>query len=183
MATEDRQIYICRRGDNYEHTMGPSGGPGIVLQRDPINLMLITENNRKRYVAIKSLSRLLSSQNTKHNGKEYFCTNCLHGFWEEHLRDEHVGHCKSNGSVKIEMPHRRPIVEYSDGQFQFKIPFIMYTDFESILKPIQGLENNPRISTTRGVNVHIPSGRCICSESAYGEVKDPLKLYRGKNCV
>ena len=37
------------------------------------------------------------------------------------------------------MPHKRPIVEYSDEQFQFKVPFIMYADFESILELIQGL--------------------------------------------
>ena len=168
LAIEDRQIYICRKGDNYECT---------------INLMSITKTNRKHYVAIKSLSRLLSSQNTKHNGKEYFCTNCLQGFWEECSRDDHVGYCKYNESVRIEMPHRRPIVEYSDGQFQFKVPFIMYADFEYILKPIQGPGNNPRISTTRGVNVHVPSGWCVRSEFAYGEVKDPLKLYRGKDCI
>ena len=95
--------------------------------------MLIRESNRKHYVAIKSLSRLLSSQNTKHKGKEYFCTNCLQGFKEETSSDEHVGYCKNNESVRIEMPHKRPIVEYSDGQFQFKVPFIMYADFESIL--------------------------------------------------
>ena len=168
LAIEDRQIYICRKGDNYERK---------------INLMLITENNRKHYVAIKSLSRLLSSQNTKHNGKEYFCTNCSQGVWEECSRDEHVGYCKHNKLVRIEMPHRRPIVEYSDGQFQFKVPFIMYADFESILEPIQELGNNPRISTTRGINVHVPSGWCVYGEFAYGEVKDPLKLYRGKDCV
>ena len=46
LVIEDRQIYICRKGGNYEHT---------------INLMLITESNRKHYVAIKSLSRLLQS--------------------------------------------------------------------------------------------------------------------------
>ena len=44
LAIEDRQIYICRTGDNYEHM---------------INLMLTMENNRKHYVVIKSLSRLL----------------------------------------------------------------------------------------------------------------------------
>ena len=59
----------------------------------------------------------------------------------------------------------------------------MYADFESILELIQGLENNPRISATRGVNVHTPSGWCVRSEFAYGEVKDPLKLYRGKDFV
>ena len=57
LAVEDRQIYICRKGGNYEHM---------------INLMLITESNSKHYVAIKSLSRLLSSQNTKHKENNTF---------------------------------------------------------------------------------------------------------------
>ena len=52
----------------------------------------------------------------------------------------------------------------------------MYADFEFILEPIPGPSNNPRISSTRGVNVHTPSGWCVRSEFAYGEVKDPLKL-------
>ena len=30
----------------------------------------------------------------------------------------------------------------------------MYSDFESILEPIQGPGNNHRISSTRGVNIH-----------------------------
>ena len=34
----------------------------------------------------------------------------------------------------------------------------MYADFESILEPIQGLGNDPRISTTREINIHVPSG-------------------------
>ena len=168
LAIEDRQIYICRKGGNYERV---------------INLMIISESNRKHYVAIKSLSRLLSNQNTRHKGKEYFCLNCLQGFKEEASRNEHIGYCKDNESVRIEMPHKKPIVEYSDGQFQFKVPFIMYADFESILEPISGPGNNPRISTARGINVHVPSGWCIRSEFAYGKVKDPLKLYRGKDCV
>ena len=168
LATEDKQIYICRKGDNYEHT---------------INLMLITGNNRKHYVAIKSLSRLLSSQNPKHKGKEYFCMNCLQGFNEESSRDEHLDYCINNESVKVEMPHRNPIVQYSDCQFQFKVPFIMYADFESILEPIQGPENNPRISSMRGINNHIPSGWCARSEVTYGKVENPLKLYRGEDCV
>ena len=81
------------------------------------------------------------------------------------------------------MPHKRPIVEYSDVQFHLKVPFIMYADFESILEPIQGPVNDLTTSSTRGVNNHIPSGWYIFSEFAYGEVKDPLRLYRGKDCV
>ena len=100
--------------------------------------MIISESTRKHYVAIKSLSRLLSNQNTKHNGKEYFCMNCLQGLKEEKSRNEHVGYCKESKSVRIEMPYKKPMVEYSDGQFQFNVPFIMYADFESILEPYLG---------------------------------------------
>ena len=127
-----------------------------------INLMLIMASNRKHYVAIKSLSRLLSSQNTKHKSKK---------------RPQEMN------TVRTEMPHKRPIVEYSDGQFQFKVPFIMYADFESILELIQGPVIDLMISSTRGVNNHVPFGWCICSKFAYGEVKDPLRLFREKDCV
>ena len=81
--------------------------------------MLITENNIEHYVEIKSLSRLLHSKNTKNEKKQHFCTNCLQGFTEEFSRDEHVRYCKNNEAVRIEMPHRKPIVEYSNGQYQY----------------------------------------------------------------
>ena len=81
------------------------------------------------------------------------------------------------------MPHKAPIVEYLDGQFQFKVPFIMYADFESILEPIQGPGNDPSMSSTRGVNIHTPSGWCVYSRFTYGKVTNPLKEYRGKDCV
>ena len=168
LAIEGRQIYIGRKGGNYENAL---------------NLMLITEGEQKHYVAIKSLSRLLSKKNSKRNGKQYFCRNCLQGFWEENARNEHTVYCKNNEAVKVEMPHKKPTVEYSDGQFQFKVPFIMYADFESILEPIQGVGNDPTISSPRGINNHVPSGWCVCSQFAYGKAENPLKLYRGNDCV
>ena len=60
---------------------------------------------------------------------------------------------------------------------------MMYADFESILKPIQGASNDPGISSTRGVNVHTPSGWCVYSKFAYGEVRNPCSQYRSLNCV
>ena len=114
LVVEDRQIYICRKGGDYNRIA---------------NLMLITENNCKHYVASKSLSRLLSNQNSKHKEAQHFCLNCLQGFWEESSRDKHVRYCRNNEAVGIEMPHKKPVIEYSDGQFQFKVPFIIYEDF------------------------------------------------------
>ena len=44
---------------------------GWRYQRD-INLMLISEDDRWHHTAIKSLSRLLTSRNSKHHGKQHF---------------------------------------------------------------------------------------------------------------
>ena len=145
--------------------------------------MLITDRNKKYYIPIKSLSRLLHSSNTKNKKGQHFCINCLQGFNERKSRDEHLVYCQSNEAIRIEMPNSKPIMQYSDGQYQFKVPFMMYADFESILEPIQGVSNNPNISSTRGVNIHTPSGWCVYSKFSYGDVTNPLTQCRGSDCV
>ena len=60
---------------------------------------------------------------------------------------------------------------------------MMYADFEAILVPIQGPNPDPSEAYTTKVNQHIPSGWCVYSKFAYRKVDDPLKLYRGKDCV
>ena len=67
----------------------------------------------------------------------------------------------------------------------------MYADFESILESIQGPNPSaehpssgaPTGSYTSEVTKHSPSDWCVYSKFAYREVKDPLKLYRGKDCL
>ena len=81
------------------------------------------------------------------------------------------------------MPNKGSTVEFYDGQNQFKVPFMMYADFKSILMPIQGLNPDPNKPHTTKVNQHIPSGWCVYSKFAYGDVDDPLKLYKGEDCV
>ena len=155
---------------------------------------MISEDGINHYTVIKSLSRLLRSSNTKHKCKRSFCTNCLQGFSLEVSRDEHRVYCEGNETVRVEMPGKGSKIEFCDGQNQFKVPFMMYADFESILEPIQGAEHPTTASTRRGPNPvctgpytsevtkHSPSGWCVYSKFAYREVKDPLKLYRGKDC-
>ena len=54
----------------------------------------------------------------------------------------------------------------------------MYTDFVSLLTKPSEEEKKRGI-----VNTHIPLGWCIKSEFVYGEVDNPIKMYRGKDCV
>ena len=142
-----------------------------------INLLMISEDGINHYMAIKSLSRLLRSSNTKHKCKQYFCTNCLQGFSLEASRDEHRVYCEDNETVRVEMPRKGSKIELCNGQNQSKVPFIMYVDFESILEPIESPNPDPNQPYSQHINQHVSTGWCVYSKFAYGEVKDPLKLY------
>ena len=180
LAVEGRDIYIHRKG----RRMGPAGPRSC---SDPmgreINLLIVSEDGIRHYSAIKSLSRLLSSKNSNTKCKQHFCMNCLQGFTQESSRDQHQVYCEDNESVRVEMPKQGSTVEFKNGQNQFKVPFIMYADFESILELIEFPNPNPNRSCTNEVNQHTPSGWCVYSKFAYGYVDNLLRLYRGKDCV
>ena len=171
LAVEGRDIYIHRKGRRMD------------LE---INLLMVSEDGIWHYTAIKSLSRLLSSKNSNTKRKQHFCMNCLQGFMQEFSRDQHQVYCEDNQSVRVEMPKQGSTVEFKDGQNQFRVPFIMYADFESILElmdPVEPGSANPSQPHTNEVNQHTPSGWCVYSKFAYGEVVNPLRTYRGKDCI
>ena len=70
LAFQDKNVYICRKGKEYDRVA---------------NLMLITDNNKKHYVAIKSLRRLLSRQNSEHKESQHFCINACRDLWKRNL--------------------------------------------------------------------------------------------------
>ena len=184
------KISVFERKNDFSVMVLALKGPEVYIARKSerkcsknIELLLITDGKRRHYKAIKSLSRLLGSRNSKHAHKQYFCLNCLQDFHSEIGRDKHYEYCNDNKSVKIEMPKLGSFIEFHNGQNQFKVPFMMYADFEAILRPVHEPSPNPNEPYTKKVNWHIPSGFCIYSKFPYGEVKDPLKLYRGKDCV
>ena len=70
---------------------------------------------------------------------------------------------------------------------------MLYADFESILKSVDERYRNKmnrmkagrkgKTSITEKISSHVPSGWCVHSTFAYGDVSDSLKMYRGKGCV
>ena len=75
------------------------------------------------------------------------------------------------------MPEEGSFMEFHDGQNQFKVPFAMYADFKTILKSIEKSNFDPDKPYTKEINQHIPSGFCVFSKFAHGEVENSLKLY------
>ena len=99
-------------------------------------------------------------------------------FTQESSRDQHQVYCKKNESVRVEMPKQGSTVEFKDGQNQFRVPFIIYADFELILElmdPMKQGSPNPSQPYANEVNQHTPSGWCVYSKFAYRDTG----LYRG----
>ena len=101
------------------------------------NLLMIVDGEKRRYTAIKNISRLLSKLNGKTKSTYDYCMNCLNDFRTEQERDKHYEYCSSNGHVNVKMPtEKEKWLNFHDGQYQFKVPFMLYAGFESILKPL-----------------------------------------------
>ena len=76
LRVEGSKIYICRK-------LKHNGRKNVV------NLLLISDGDRRPYRRVKSLTRLLTSSNSKHKRKQHFCINCLQGFHSEESRDNY----------------------------------------------------------------------------------------------
>ena len=155
---------------------------------------MVVEGEKGHFTAIKSISRLLSGLNGKSSRAHHYCMNCLNGFRTVSARDKHYEYCSTNGHVKVKMPtENEKWLKFHDGQYQFKVPFMMHADFESILRPVDEVykekmnimkaKRKDKSSYAEKLNKHIPLGWCVHSAFAYGDASDPLKVYRGKDCV
>ena len=102
--------------------------------------------------------------------------NCLNGFRTASARDKnYYENCSTNGHVKVKMPTENE--KWLKWQYQCKVPFMLYADFESILKPVDEIhkdnmniikaEKKGKTSYAEKINTHVPSGWCVHSTFAH----------------
>ena len=83
-------------------------------------------------------------------------------------------------------------MKFPDGQYQFKASFMLYADFESMSNPVDEkcrenisqmkTERKGKTTYTEKLNTYVPSGWSVQITFAYGDVFDPMRMYRGKDC-
>ena len=107
--------------------------------------MLIEEGGVKHYCLVKSIERLLSSQASNDKRKRYFCLRCFNSFWCQKALNKHEEYCNEYEAVKIQLP----MLEFKNYHRLEKVPFLVYADFESFIKPLDICELNPEGSYTK----------------------------------
>ena len=73
---------------------------------DQMNLLLITEDEKKCYVLIRVFNRFMYNQ-SKHQHRKHFCLSCLQCFSSKDVLEKHTTTCLIiNGKQAINMPKK-----------------------------------------------------------------------------
>ena len=151
-----------------------------------INLMLIESGEIQHYCFVKRESALLFDKAI--NNKTFYCMMCLTRFTRAHLLEDHKKYCNGvNGRpTRIEMPEEgKNILSFQHYHKQMKAPYVIYADFEALVKKIPGCERGPdskNKSYTEKTKWHEACGYSYVVVKSDGEVTGP-KVYRGENAV
>ena len=106
-----------------------------VARRD---LLYITAGEKSHYAVMKDLSRLVLRQHNNDNNKRYFCQYCLHDCTSEEVLKNHMERCKLHEAQRIKLQEAdnkngRDKVRFKKAEYQLRLPFVIYADFESLL--------------------------------------------------
>lgn len=158
-----------------------------------INLLLLDDSQGKtHYCFIKSFSRLLSAQISNYQHKVYFCDGCLQYFYSQEKLEKHLKNDCEFVSVRLPtltykinkygdyVPEN--ILKFESFEKQIKAPFVVYADFECILKPIRNDTNEESndIYTIKKCE-HIPYSFAYFIKCSYDDSLSKLEIYNGDN--
>jgi hypothetical protein len=157
-----------------------------------INLLLLSDDyGNNHYCLIKSLSRLVSHQIAIHNGTKYFCDGCLQYFRSYEKLLLHLEHDCDHLYAKLptlnhrinKFGHMVPeyILEFENIEKQLTVPFVVYADFESVLKPISTCTPDPQKSFSVQTYEHEPYSFAYYIKCNYDDSLSKFEHYRGPN--
>ena len=120
--------------------------------------MLIKDGENSHYCLVKNISALLASQINSHKGTCHICLNCFNGFKAPDSLNKHKEYCYNNECVKIAMPPPGTYSYFKNFHNSERAPFVIYADFECLIKNMDSCDPDPNKSYTKKYQKHKPSG-------------------------
>ena len=164
-------------------------------KNDHTDLLLLKNGAISHYVYIKDFNRLINNQLTRLNRPITVCKRCF-GFANKPFRRggaqwlrEHSRLCQLKPSVRTIYPQgERAVVTFNKTSHQYRIPIVVYADFESSLCSVDPVDVGT--PTREKYQSHQPNSFCLQVVSTvpdnllqrYGLSTTPL-LYRGPSVV
>ena len=145
------------------------------ILEDPIDLLLLIDDNKLHYVYFKDFNRFMLHK-TRYKNKKWFCKSCLQCFSGKRLLIKHKENCLIiNGKQSVKLV-KATIENYFK---QIPVPFKIYADFECNLKSIK-CDEDPY---TKQYEDHIPCSfayKVVCIDDRFTK---PTAAYRGEKAA
>ena len=144
--------------------------------------MIIQDDEKSHYLWIKNLNKLLNSKNNK---QMFRCERCLIRFTRDDLLQSHLVECRgiNEQAVKIQMPTvSNRIIKFVNHKNQLKCPWVIYANFESIIKKIDAPVLSTDKSFTQKTRIQEACEFCIRAVRSDGLSPEPI-VYRGQDCI
>src|SRR5688572_25285125 len=125
-----------------------------------VDLLLISDGEKKHYCWIKNFNKLMSSRTEKSHNSMHYCRRCLNGYREVESLNRHSEYCSQQDAQRIELPEPGTMLGFRNYYRKMRVPFVVYADFESFIKPIDTCQPNPNTSYTNKYQKHVPSSFC-----------------------
>ena len=104
--------------------------------------MITDGDNNWHYLAVKSLSKLLTGITSNHN-RDFYCLNCFHSYRTKKKLRRHERICKDDDFCHVKMPDEdNKILKHNPGEKLLKVPFTICADLECLLEKIETCQNN-----------------------------------------
>ena len=133
---------------------------------------------------MKRLSALLYDQN-RHNESKHFCERCLHGYSRRDLLERHKPECKGllKSPTRTNMPKQgENKMSFTNHHKQMKAPYVVYADFECLVRKMATCEPDNKQSFTMKTEKHEPCGFSYVVVRSDGQTFGPY-TYRGEDAV
>ena len=168
----DISVFVCGLDENQEPY--PLKKIKFFGRKHHIDLLIITNETTSHYCLIHNFSRLFSTKTSKGKRKQHYCRNCLQGYDKEEKLQQHQPYCYENAPVRIILPKEGTTIQFKNYKMSMKVPYVVYADFESFLRPVNTCTPNSKQSYTKQYQKHVRNSFCY-----YIKCFDD-SLYKGK---
>nr|XP_034192558.1 uncharacterized protein LOC117609909 [Osmia lignaria] len=148
-----------------------------------VNLLMLEMLNRnvRHFAWIKNLSRLVSNQLSAYKSKTYICDRCLHYFYAEEMLLKHTKDCMKMNDCAIILPSSEDkIIKFDNFCHRERHPFIVYADFECMLKKVNSNINQGHSNAYQQHEAYSVEYYFHCS---YNASVCEYRAYRGPDCA
>ena len=141
-----------------------------VKSENRVDLLYVEENENTHYCLIKDLDSFLCDKN-KH--KQHTCRNCLQRFRRLETLEKHKEICQDHNYCKVNMPKEDNILKFKNYHFKNRLPFVIYSDFESNNISLSTSQPDPNKSYVNPIRKQTVNSYGIYVQSDYPEIYKP----------